>query len=95
MAAISSIEVFQVDLPIKEGRYSWAEGKYVEVFDSTLVRLTTTDGTTGVGEVTPLGPFYLPAFGPGAREGIKHLAEHVIGLDACQVEVQYVAVAPC
>jgi hypothetical protein len=34
---ISEIRVYQVDLPLVEGRYSWSEGKYVEVFDSTIV----------------------------------------------------------
>ena len=52
-----------------EGRYSWSEGKYVEVFDSTVVELVTDEGLKGYGEVCPLGPFYLPAFGPGARAG--------------------------
>ena len=67
---ISAIRVYQVDLPLVEGRYSWSEGKYVEVFDSTVVELLTDDGRSGFGEVCPLGPFYLPAFGPGARAGI-------------------------
>ena len=80
---ISSIRVFQVDLPLVEGRYSWSEGKYVEVFDSTVVELVTDDGLSGYGEVCPLGPFYLPAFGAGARAGI---AEPCIDTPtACQV----------
>ena len=63
----SAIRVYQVDLPLVEGRYSWSEGKYVEVFDSTIVELISDDGQVGHGEVCPLGPFYLPAFGAGAR----------------------------
>ncbi len=76
---ISAIRVYQVDLPLVEGRYSWSEGKFVEVFDSTVVELLTDDGNSGVGEVCPLGPFYLPAFGPGARAGIGELATTLIG----------------
>ena len=76
---IAAIRVYQVDLPVKEGRYAWSEGKYVEVFDSTVVEVETDDGRTGLGEVCPLGPFYLPAFGPGARAGIGELAPHLIG----------------
>ena len=87
MDPINKIEVFQVDLPLKEGRYAWAKGKFVDVFDCTLVRITTQSGVSGVGEVTPLGPFYLPAYGPGAREGIKHLAPLVLGMDPTQMEV--------
>jgi L-alanine-DL-glutamate epimerase-like enolase superfamily enzyme len=78
---ISAIRVYQVDLPLVEGRYSWSEGKFVEVFDSTVVELLTDDGNSGVGEVCPLGPFYLPAFGPGARAGIGELAVTLLGQD--------------
>ena len=78
---IAAIRVYQVDLPLVEGRYSWSEGKYVEVFDSTVVELVTDDGLSGFGEVCPLGPFYLPAFGPGARAGVGELASSLIGQD--------------
>ena len=78
---ISAIRVYQVDLPLVEGRYSWSEGKFVEVFDSTVVELVTDDGLSGYGEVCPLGPFYLPAFGPGARAGIGELAATLLGQD--------------
>ena len=78
---IKAIKVYQVDLPLREGRYAWADGKYVDVFDSTIVEIEAEDGTTGVGEVCPLGPFYLPAYGPGARAGVAELAPHLIGQD--------------
>jgi len=78
---ISAIRVYQVDLPLVEGRYSWSGGKFVEVFDSTVVELLTDDGYAGYGEVCPLGPFYLPAYGPGARAGIGELAPTLIGQD--------------
>ena len=78
---ISAIRVYQVDLPLVEGRYSWSEGKFVEVFDSTVVELVTDDGLSGYGEVCPLGPFYLPAFGPGARAGIAELSSTLLGQD--------------
>ncbi len=78
---ISEIRVYQVDLPLVEGRYSWSEGKFVDVFDSTIVELLTDDGLSGIGEVCPLGPFYLPAFGPGARAGIGELSGNLIGQD--------------
>jgi L-alanine-DL-glutamate epimerase-like enolase superfamily enzyme len=82
---ISAIRVYQVDLPLVEGRYSWSEGKYVEVFDSTVVELLTDDGNSGFGEVCPLGPFYLPAFGAGARAGIAELAPTLIGQDPTKI----------
>ena len=84
---IRTVSVFQVDLPLHEGSYNWSEGKSVEVFDSTVVRLTTEDGLEGFGEVCPLGPAYLPSYAEGARTGIAELASAVIGLDPRQVDV--------
>jgi L-alanine-DL-glutamate epimerase-like enolase superfamily enzyme len=82
---IERINVYQVDLPLKEGRYAWADGKYVEVFDCTIVEIETDEGVSGYGEVCPLGPFYLPAYGPGARTGIGELAPHLIGADPTKI----------
>lgn len=84
---IAAIRIYQIDLPLKEGRYAWADGKYVDVFDSTVVEILCEDGRTGYGEVCPLGPFYLPAYGPGARAGIAELAPHLIGLDPRDITV--------
>ena len=84
---ITAINVHQVDLPLKEGRYAWADGKYVDVFDSTVVEIETDAGLTGVGEVCPLGPFYLPAYGPGARAGIGELAPNLLGQDPAALGV--------
>lgn len=78
---ITKIAVYQVDLPLKEGRYTWGDGKFVETFDSTIVEISTDTGITGYGEVCPLGPFYLPAYGPGARTGVAELAPQLLGED--------------
>ncbi len=83
---IQRISVYQVDLPLHEGRYSWSGGKSVAVFDSTIVRIETDDGLVGCGEVCPLGPAYLPAYAGGARAGIAHLAPQLIGHDPTQVD---------
>ena len=76
---IKCIEVFRVELPLHEGSYNWSGGKSVEVFDSTVVRLTADDGTTGHGEVCPLGPAYLASYAEGARAGIRELAPDLLG----------------
>ena len=76
---ITGIKVYQVDLPLHEGSYKWSGGKSVEVFDSTVVAVETDARLTGHGEVCPLGPFYLPAYAKGAREGIGELGPHLIG----------------
>ncbi|NNJ24388.1 cis-3-hydroxy-L-proline dehydratase [Alienimonas chondri] len=78
---IENINVYQVDLPLREGRYSWSEGKSVDVFDSTVVEIETDAEITGYGEVCPLGPVYLPAYARGVRAGIEELAPALIGQD--------------
>lgn len=83
---ITGIKGWQMDLPLKEGRYSWSEGKYVDVFDSTVIAVETDAGITGYGEICPLGPFYLPAYAAGARTGIEELGPQILGMNPCEVE---------
>ena len=78
---ITAIRAYQVDLPLKEGRYSWSNGNFVEVFDSTVVEVETDAGLKGYGETCPLGSAYLPAYALGVRSGLAELAPKVIGLD--------------
>ncbi len=84
---IARIKVYQIDLPLHEGKYSWSEGKYVDVFDSTVVEIETDEGVTGYGEVCPLGPAYLPAYARGVRAGIEELAPALVGDDPRQLSV--------
>jgi L-alanine-DL-glutamate epimerase-like enolase superfamily enzyme len=84
---ITRIRAYRVELPLHEGSYRWSGGKSVSVFDSTIVGIDTDEGVTGWGEVCPLGPFYLPAFGAGARTGIAELAPHLVGLDPRELGV--------
>lgn len=82
-STITRIRAFQIDLPLREGRYAWSGGNAVEVFDATVVAIDTASGLTGWGEICPLGPAYLPAYAAGARTGIAELAPQLLGLDAC------------
>lgn len=84
---IAAIRVYQVDLPLKEGRYSWSNGNFVEVFDSTVVEVETDTGLRGYGECCPLGSAYLPAYALGVRSGLAELAPKVIGLDPLDLGV--------
>jgi len=83
---ITALTVYQVDLPLHEGNYSWSEGKSVDVFDSTVVQIDTDAGVTGFGEVCPLGPVYLPAYAAGARTGMQQLGPQLIGEDPTQLQ---------
>ncbi|MBS7537672.1 cis-3-hydroxy-L-proline dehydratase [Ancylobacter lacus] len=78
---ITGIKAWQVDLPLREGRYSWSNGNFVEVFDSTVVAVETDAGITGYAECCPLGSAYLPAYAAGVRAGLAELGPKLIGLD--------------
>lgn len=82
-STITRVRAYQIDLPLREGRYAWSGGNAVEVFDATVVAIDTVGGVIGWGEICPLGPAYLPAYAAGARAGLKELAPHLLGLDAC------------
>ena len=82
---ISALNVHQVDLPLKEGRYSWSNGNYVEVFDSTVLEIVTDEGLKGHAECCPLGSAYLPSFALGVRAGLAELAPHLLGQDPLNV----------
>ncbi len=84
---ITRIAAYQVDLPLKEGRYSWSNENSVDVFDSTVVAVETDAGITGYGECCPLGPAYLPAYAKGVRAGVREIAPALIGLDPTHLGV--------
>jgi cis-L-3-hydroxyproline dehydratase len=58
----------------------------VSVFDSTVVEIETDEGVVGYGEVCPLGPFYLAAYGAGCRAGVRELAPHILGEDPTELD---------
>ena len=83
---ITAIKAWQVDLPLKEGRYSWSNGNFVEVFDATVVAIETDAGITGYAECCPLGSAYLPAYGRGVRSGLEEIGPKLIGLDPTDLD---------
>ena len=78
---IKAIRAWQVDLPLREGRYSWSKGNFVEVFDDTVVAVETDTGLTGYAECCPLGSAYLPSYAAGVRAGLREIAPRLIGID--------------
>jgi L-alanine-DL-glutamate epimerase-like enolase superfamily enzyme len=82
---ITGIDVYRVELPLKEGAYNWSGGKSVSVFDSTVVRIETDAGIAGYGESCPLGPVYLPSYAGGVRSGLAELAPQLLGADPTQL----------
>jgi cis-L-3-hydroxyproline dehydratase len=84
---ITAIKAWKVGLPLKEGRYSWSNGNFVEVFDSTVVAVETDAGVTGYAECCPLGSAYLPAYAHGVRAGLEEIGPKVIGLDPTDLAI--------
>lgn len=78
---ITAIKAWQVDLPLREGRYNWSGGNFMEVFDATVVAVETDAGITGYAECCPLGSAYLPSYAKGVRAGLAEIAPKLIGLD--------------
>jgi L-alanine-DL-glutamate epimerase-like enolase superfamily enzyme len=82
---ITSVAAYRVELPLHEGSYKWSGGNSVDVFDSTVVVVSTDAGISGYGEVCPLGPAYLAAYANGARTGLAELAPGLIGQDPTEL----------
>lgn len=78
---IARVDVFGYELTYFHGSYVMSGGRTITGLPSTVVRIVTDDGVAGWGEVCPLGPAYLPAFGGGARAALAELAPHLPGLD--------------
>ncbi len=78
---IERIDVYGYELTYAHGDYVMSAGRIVSRLSSTIVRVTTADGTSGFGEVCPLGTTYLPAHPEGARAALRELAPVAIGAD--------------
>ncbi|MGB1361238.1 MAG: mandelate racemase/muconate lactonizing enzyme family protein [Alphaproteobacteria bacterium] len=75
---IVKIEMFKIDIPLKDGGYEMSMVK-LDKMDSTVVAITTDTGITGYGEVCPLGSVYQPEFPEGHRTAISLMAPYLIG----------------
>ena len=84
---IAKIDVFNFDLTYVHGVYTMSGGRDITTLPSTLVRVTSDEGTVGWGEVCPLGSTYLPAHAGGARAALELLAPALIGLDPTNLAV--------
>ncbi len=78
---ITSISVYQVDLPLEHPYWLSAGRLKFETLDATLVKIETDAGLIGWGEGTPWGHTYIPAHGPGIRAGIETMSRFILGLD--------------
>jgi len=79
--AITRVTAWAQHLPYVEGPYRMSGGRVTTGMDSLIVRLTTRDGSIGIGEAGTIGPTYDPAFAAGQVAALPLLAPAVLGLD--------------
>jgi len=82
---ITSIKVYQVDMPVKGGGFHSSGGRVRRSVDNSVVRIDTDAGISGWGETCPFGPDWAPAFAEGARAGMAVMAPHLIGADPREI----------
>ncbi len=82
---ITSISVYQINLPLADPYWLSGGRLKFEVLDATFIKLETDVGITGWGEGTPWGHTYVPAHGPGIRAGIETMASTILGKDPRQL----------
>ena len=81
---IVGIDIYAHALPVVGGPYRIASSEVFEL-DSTLVRITSDDGTVGWGETCPVGPTHEPAHASGVRAALMEMAPGLIGCDPTQI----------
>ncbi|MBX2839478.1 MAG: mandelate racemase/muconate lactonizing enzyme family protein [Gammaproteobacteria bacterium] len=86
---LTSVAVYQVNLPFDGGVYQLSGGREWTGMDSTIVKLETDQGVVGWGETCPFGANYLQAFAEGARQGIAELAPSILGRDPSKPSQMY------
>lgn len=78
---ITRIEVFSNRLRYAHGSYVMSQGREATHETGTLVRIATSDGVDGWGEITPLGRTYLPTYVGSIRAALTTLSEALLGQD--------------
>jgi len=82
MGKIDRLDVYGYELSYRYGDYVMSGNQVVSGLPSTVVRITTSDGVEGWGEVCPLGPLYLSSHGLGARAALEQIGPALLGVDA-------------
>ena len=49
---IREFKIFKVNIPMKEGHYSWSNQSF-RSFDSTILEIITDEGISGFGKYVP------------------------------------------
>ena len=82
---IIRISIYRKDLTYVGGSYAWGRGNIIEVGKSTIVRIETDNGLSGVGEFCPCGDFYMNAHSEGTQSAARIIAPRLLGEDPRQL----------
>lgn len=74
--------MYGYDLSYRYGNYVMSGNQVITSIPSTVVRIITSSGIEGWGEVCPLGPLYLASHGLGARAALQQMLPALKELDA-------------
>lgn len=78
---ITAVDCFGYDLGYAHGEYVMSGSRAATTEIGTLVRLRTSEGLEGWGEITPLGNRYLPTHWAEVRAALRTIAPAVVGVD--------------
>ena len=84
---ISSIDLFNVELPYAGGTYTLSGGRSYTSFTAHLVRITASCGRVGWGESTPFGSNYIASHPAGDAAAIAELAPALLGANPCHSDL--------
>jgi L-alanine-DL-glutamate epimerase-like enolase superfamily enzyme len=79
---VARIRIFRQEQPFRDGPYVCSGNRIAHGFTSTIIAIEADDGTTGWGEMAPLGAFYSEAFPEAVLAGVVALAPSLVGGDA-------------
>ena len=82
---ISRISVYRKALKYATGAYAWGRGNKIEIGSSTVVRIETDAGISGVGEFCPCGENYMVAHSEGTEATARIIAPILLGEDPRQI----------
>ncbi|HUA04938.1 MAG TPA: enolase C-terminal domain-like protein [Solirubrobacteraceae bacterium] len=81
---VTELACFRTAFPAEGGTYRMSGGREYTEFSSTVVRVSTEDGTRGYGEASTMGGDYLDGFLESTEATVRRLAPLVLDADPLQ-----------
>jgi L-alanine-DL-glutamate epimerase-like enolase superfamily enzyme len=84
---LTEIACYAVSIPSKDGTYVMSGGRKHGAFLSTVVKVVSSDGTTGFGEACTLGSNYIEGFAESTQSTIRALAPLVLACNPMEPDI--------